>query len=389
MWRWAFAWVVAGCLALLLGTAAVAHPMPESQVWLDTTPDGLTVTLKLPLDRLEVGFGQPLADTPAADLLARHGPALARYLLAHVGARSADGRTGWQAQPPRLQLEGSAPAAELHATLTLRAPAGSDPRTATLLCDVITHELRTHRIRVFLRHDWAAGRLERDGVPLLLGDLGHDRATLALALPEASAGAGWQTLLIDGARHIAEGTDHLLFLLVLMLAAPLLRTPDGRDWGDARAPRDAVRQPVRVVTGFTLGHSLTLALGSTGIVRVPVQPVEVLVAASIVVGAWHAWRPLRFGSEVGMAAGFGLVHGLAFSASLNGAGLTVWQHAQALLAFNLGIEAVQVLLALLVMPGLLWLAHHRPEGYAGLRRITAGAAAALALFWSLQRVGLF
>ncbi len=129
--------------------------------------------------------------------------------------------------------------------------------------------------------------------------------------------------------------------------------------------------------------------GEPGIVRVPVQPVEVLVAASIAVGAWHAWRPLRFGSEVGMAAGFGLVHGLAFSASLDGAGLTAWQHAQALMAFNLGIEAVQVLLALLVMPGLLWLAHHRPEGYAGLRRITAGAAAALALFWSLQRVGLF
>jgi hypothetical protein len=123
----------AALLGLLFGlwaALAAAHPMPERRVWIDTTPAGLQLTLQLPLNRLEFAFGQPLSEH-ADTVLAQHGQALSRYLLQHVGARS--GNQGWQALRPQLKVVGSDASAELEAVLELRAPAGADKRSPTLV----------------------------------------------------------------------------------------------------------------------------------------------------------------------------------------------------------------------------------------------------------------
>ena len=88
-----------------------------------------------------------------------------------------------------------------------------------------------------------------------------------------------------------------------------------------------------------------------------------------------------------MALGFGLIHGFAFSASLSGAGLTAGQQALALLAFNLGIEAMQLGLLSVVMPLLLWLSRSGGAAYSRVRRVVSAAGGALALVWVVQRLG--
>lgn len=370
-----------GLLLACSAAQAVAHPMPESRVWIHTTPGGIDVTLQLPLDRLEFAFGQPLADQ-AETVLARHGEALAAYLLQHVGARS-DG-LGWQVFRPRLKVRGQGGAAELEAVMELRAPAGADPRAPVLLYDVITHEVRTHRVQVFLRNDWRGGYAGQP--PLPLGELSYGHNSLAVPLEPAHAGASVRQLLKGGAVHIAEGTDHLLFLLMLLLVAPL--TAQAGRWSALRPVRQALRQTTLVITAFTLGHTVTLVLGSSGVLTPPSQPVEVAVAATIAIAAMHAWRPLFAHAEAWMALGFGLIHGMAFSASLSGAGLTPWQHAQALFAFNLGIEAMQLLALAAVMPPLLMLGRMRPLLYGAARRTAAVLACALALAWIAERLGV-
>lgn len=371
--------------AALCGTVARAHPMPESRAWLDTTAAGARLTLQLPLNRLEFAFGQPLADKPG-QVLPQHADALARYLLQHVGARSAAGgwQAGWQVLRPQLQVHGDDGSAELQAVLELRAPPGADARRFTLLLDAVTHEVRTHRIQVFLRQDWAGG--QAGAAPLHLGDLDTAHTSLPVSLPAASdsAGASLAALFKLGAAHIAEGTDHLLFLLALLIVAPL--QAQGRRWGQARAPGSALKRVAGVVTAFTAGHSLTLALGSTGVLRIDAQVVEVGVALSIIVAALHAWRPLLRRGELLMAAGFGLLHGLAFAAGLYGAGLSTAQHAQALLAFNLGIEALQLLVVLVALPPLLMLLQTTPAGYARLRKLAAAVTAVAATGWLMQRL---
>lgn len=378
--RRAAAWL-AGLLLVLLGPApAAAHPMPESRLWIDTAPRGVVLTLQLPLNRLELAYGQPLSAAPR-QVLEKHAEGLSRYLLQHVGARS--GAAGWQALRPRLTVTGSdAASGELEAVLDLRAPAGADPRVFTLLYDAVTHEVRTHRGLAYLRNDWAAGHVGEP--PRLLGVVDAERNALPVALDEAHVGSSVMRLFDHGARHIAEGTDHLLFLLTLLLVAPL--TAVGHRWAGVRPVRPAVGRLLAVVTAFTLGHSLTLALGSTGVVSLPAQWVEVAVAASIVVAGAHALRPLASRGEILMAGGFGLLHGLAFAASLSGAGLTPWQHAQALLAFNLGIEAMQLAVVACVMPPLLVLAQAAPRRYAALRAGTGLLAAAAATSWIVERL---
>ncbi|MHA6833692.1 HupE/UreJ family protein [Ralstonia pseudosolanacearum] len=370
-----------GLIGMLWAVLAVAHPMPESRVWIDTTPSGLKLTLQLPLNRLEYGFGQPLADLPGT-VLARHSEALSRYLLRHVAVRSY-GRS-WQASPPQLTVVGTDASAELEAVMELRAPDDASRRAPALVYDAITHEVRTHRVQVFLRSDWAGGFANQP--PLLLGELSHGHDRLPVPLEPARTGASVLRLLQEGSLHIAEGTDHLLFLLMLLVVAPLAAS--GHRWSRVRPVRQALRHTALVVTAFTVGHTITLVLGNLGLVSVPARPVEVAVAATIAVAAWHAWRPLFARAEVWMALGFGCIHGMAFSASLSGAGLTPWQHAQALLAFNLGIEAMQLAAVVVIMPPLLVLVRTQPARSATLRRGVSAIVGALALAWLIERLGL-
>ncbi|MFI6035545.1 HupE/UreJ family protein [Streptomyces sp. NPDC051315] len=103
-------------------------------------------------------------------------------------------------------------------------------------------------------------------------------------------------------------------------------------------------------------RSLTLALAASGVVRVPSQPVETLIALSIAVSAVHATRPLVARGEVLIAAGFGLVHGLAFASLIGDLGLGRGSLVTTLLGFNLGIGLTQLLVVALMMPSLLVLA---------------------------------
>jgi hypothetical protein len=372
---------------LLWASLALAHPMPESQVWIDTTPGGMRLTAQLPLNRLEFSFGRNLTAEPGT-VLARYGDALASYLLMHVGARS--GGVGWQVLRPTLQVAGSGPMAELQASFEMRAPPGTDLRSPELLYDIITHEVRTHRVQVFLRNDWQGGFVGQ--APLLLGEMRYGQASLPLSFASAVPGASMWRLFREGVGHIAAGSDHLLFLLMLMLAIPMaapLAAAGGR-WRGLRPHGQTVRHTAAVITAFTLGHSATLVLGSTGLLAVPAQPVEVAVAVTIALAALHAWRPPlgpRYArAEAWMALCFGLVHGMAFSASLSGAGLSAWQHAQALFAFNLGIETMQLIALALVLPPLLMLGGARPALLAALRQGLAAVAGLVALAWIAGRL---
>lgn len=184
-----------------------------------------------------------------------------------------------------------------------------------------------------------------------------------------------------GMRHIAEGTDHLLFLLALLLPAPLLAS--GHRWAARATVRRSLLQILRIVTAFTLGHSLTLALATFGIVRLPSRPVEVLIAVSILVSAIHAIRPIFPGREAAIAAFFGLIHGLAFASALEELGVSGWYRLVSLFGFNLGIESMQLLVVAAVLPSLLLLS--RTQLYVVVRLGGAIFAASASAAWIAER----
>ncbi|MEU8661494.1 HupE/UreJ family protein [Actinoplanes philippinensis] len=373
-------------LVFLGAKPAAAHPMPHSVVVLDVHETSVTASLELPAGDLAAASGI------ATDLPARAAEVQA-YLAAHVRPAGADG-AAWAVtvgDPELTAAEQTAtgPYQEVAVEVELTPPTGGDVRHFTLGYDVIVHKVVTHTTLVSVRQDWAAGQITEGGETEQVGVIAIDNRTMTVPQLTVDLGAGssWRgflAMLRLGGLHILEGTDHLLFLLILLLPAPLIARR-GR-WTGLAGPRRAVRRIGGITLAFTLGHSAALVLSALARVEIPARPVEVFIAMSILIGAAHAVRPLFPGREALVAGLFGLGHGMAFSFTLAGLRLSTGQLTLSLLGFNLGIELVQLLLVALALPALLALARLPVQPW--LRIGGAALTGAAAVGWVLDRLGV-
>jgi hypothetical protein len=340
--------VMAPCLAW-------GHPMPNSAVVLRFHRTEIDVELTLPIDELAIGWDKPLP-RDAGRTVREYGEKLKDYIREHVHATAPDGR------PWTLTVQGVIPVDEqepdVRVTLTMIPPPGAPVDQLTFHYDAIFHHLITHRAVVTLESDWRNGVIGDE--PVLLGTMRDTEASMAIDRSGGSWFLGFAAMFRLGTHHIAEGTDHLLFLLALILPAPLVAA--GGRWGGYAGARTAFGRIIKVVTAFTVGHSITLVLGAMGWARLPGAVVESAIALSILVSAVHALVPIFRGREVYIAGGFGLVHGLAFAATLTGFGFDPLTLVSSVLGFNLGIEAFQLLVIVATMPWLVVLARSRVYG---------------------------
>jgi HupE / UreJ protein len=344
--------------ALLLMAAvrpAWGHPMPNSAVVLRLHRGGIDAELTLPISELAVGWEKPLP-RDAVRTVRHFGEQLQDYVRAHVRPSALDGRPWTVTVREVIPVVEQEP--DVRVALTMTPPPGAPADRLTFGYDVIFHHLITHTAVVTLASDWRNGVMGEE--PVLLGTMRDTNAAIVIDQSGGSWFRGFAAMFRLGARHIAEGTDHLLFLLALILPAPLVAA--GGRWGGYAGGGTALRRIVKVVTAFTLGHSVTLVLGALGWARLPGAVVESAIALSILVSAVHALVPIFRGREVFIAGGFGLVHGLAFAATLSGFGFDPWMLVSSVLGFNLGIEAFQLLVILAAMPGLVLLARSRVYG---------------------------
>ena len=378
--------IVVFCTALRPATAT-AHQMPSSAVILDFSHVAVSAELILPLQELELGFKQPLLEHPE-QVLPKYGPALKDYLLAHVHPVAPDGRP-WSVEVGDMTVKMSEQPFDLVVRLDMRPPAGAPVRRFKLNYDVIAHEVISHKAFVFIRNDWDEARFQPAGhvpaTPEAVGLIRYLVYSVDINRTDGSFWRGFGSVVAQGGRHIAEGLDHLLFLFALLLPAPLLSA--GRRWGAFRGLKGSFVQLLKIVTAFTIGHSLTLLIGGMGWLRLPQQPVEVLIAVSILVSAIHAIRPIFAGKEAWVAGGFGLVHGLAFSTTIAQFGFSTWSLVVTILGFNLGIELMQIAVVVVVVP--LLILSSRSRKYTPVRLTGAALAGAAALFWIGVRVGFW
>ena len=366
-------------LLLLLGAIpASAHLTPNSEVRLDFGRSFVAAEIVIPTSEISYALGLSLpAET--GPLPAPLDATLRAYLAPRFAVRAPDGRP-WRVTLTGLSIVNDGAAPDLHVTADLHPPAGAPTRSFDLAYSAVIDRISNHFVMVVSRLDFAAGRLADE--PQIIGGLqGNDR-TIRVDRGPGSAMRGFGSAIRLGMHHIAEGHDHLLFLFALLLPAPLIAA--GRRWAGYGGVRLTARRLTAVVTAFTIGHSLTLLGGAFLGWKLPAQPVEVLIAVSILVSAIHALRPLFAGREMFVAGGFGLVHGLAFATLIGHFGLEPLQKAQAILGFNLGIEIVQLGVVAAVLPGLLLLA--RTRAYQPFRIGAASFAAIAACAWIVERV---
>ena len=349
--------------------------MYQSAVMLDFHAHSVDVEMQIPPSRLGAVLGQPLT---SRDMVADQG-VLATYILDRFHAYS-PGKAAWTTRLVGPILWGTADGAPyLDVHLVLTPPEGVAVRAVVIDDDVITDSLPAHAILVSVRSDWENSTFANE--PDLVGILNGEQRSIEIDRSSGNWMHGFASVFHLGVRHIAEGTDHLLFLLALLLPASLL--PRGVRWAEPASIRRSLAQILKIVTAFTLGHSLTLALAASGVVHVPAKPIEVLIALSILVSAIHAIRPLFPGREAFIAGGFGLIHGLAFASTLAELGLHRWERVASILAFNLGIEAMQLLVVVCVMPSLMLLS--RTRAYTPFRIVGACFAGLAASGWIVNR----
>ncbi|MEO8506557.1 MAG: HupE/UreJ family protein [Betaproteobacteria bacterium] len=217
------------------------------------------------------------------------------------------------------------------------------------------------------------------------GILSVDAPVQQFVLAELSRREQFADYLKEGVLHIWMGFDHVLFLLSLLLPAVLVRSlVPGATWTGAPTFRHAFWDVFRVVTAFTVAHSITLSLAALGVVSLPSRLVESAIAASVVLAALNNVRPVVFGGRWIIAFAFGLIHGFGFASVLADLGLPRDSLLLALVAFNVGVELGQLAIVAVFLP----IAYALRDTWLYRRVILAGGSllvAALAALWLAER----
>jgi len=168
--------------------------------------------------------------------------------------------------------------------------------------------------------------------------LGPERPAYSIAFG-GGATSGFFSFLRLGIEHIVSGRDHLLFLAVLLM--PALGAVRRRGiWA-------SLVEAGALLSLFTAAHAVTVTLAALSVIEVPARMSEAAIAFSIAVTAADNIRPFLGGRRGVIAFGFGLIHGLGFASALGPLALRGWALIAALAGFNLGIELVQLTLALI------------------------------------------
>jgi len=347
--------------ALLWSGVGSAHPLDDSR--LSITVDGVTLDLRWEISLRDldamVDLDRDRDNRISAEEHQAGRAAIEHYVRPHLRIDDAEGRVCEGAQPAEQSFvrrdDGS------FVTLRYALSCSVLPRRIGIAYDLFAKEHPAPLTFVTVtagERVWA--EVMTDDRRSLVIDLGH------------SGAVGFVGFFLSGTAHMLEGIDHLLFLAVLLL--PLMLT------GDRRPARRLV-EAAKTLTAFTLAHGLTLWLAALGLVAIPSRLVESVIALSIAATALDNIRPFLGRRRWLVAFGFGLVHGLGFASALGPLALPPLELALSLFAFNLGLEAAQLGVAI---PALL-------AGYAlsGSRRtlLPLGSAAAgiVAIVWFAER----
>ena len=369
-------------LWLLGGGAAHAHRPGESYLFLQVHDERVEGRVEIALADVELAVGLDTDGDGAVSTgeFADGAQALRTYIVERVRL-SLDGVShALDLTPPRVQtsLLGRYAVGEFEIT-GVPAP----PRRVGVTYGLLFAESPGHKGFLILEYNAHTGETNNTEAVSLVFTPSRREQTLDLGAADRIGEV--LRFVEEGVWHIWIGLDHILFLIALLLPAVLVH--DGTRWLPTPTFRTAFWNVARIVTLFTLAHSVTLCLAGLGIVSLSPRVVESVIALSIAFVALNnllRWFPERNGWIV---SGFGLFHGFGFASVLGHLGLQQGSLLAPLLGFNLGVELGQVAILLLAFPVLYGLRRSRAYVtvvlYGGSILLTMVAA-----YWCVQRMGL-
>ena len=364
--------------------------MPNSIVLLKVHEKNISGEIQLPLGELQSAIGLGVNDN-STNLVNRLGGTIRAYLLQHIHPISFDNKP-WGVNIGNMHVVETSNKLtgdykELIVNFSMQPPQYTDLRNFYFNYDVIVHQVVTHKILLSIKQDWQQGITREDSTLQEVGAIEMDIPTGKIKPFQVSlqAGSNWQgfkNMVSLGVSHIWGGTDHILFILTLLLPAMLLA--EKKRWTAFIGTKNSFINLLKIITAFTIGHSLTLLLGSMQWINLPTKPIETLIAITILISAFHAFRPIYPKKELLIAGGFGLIHGLAFAETLTNLQLSTKQMILSIFGFNIGIELMQLFIILMTFPILILL--NKTRYYPQIRQIGAIIMMILAFSWMVERI---
>lgn len=374
-------------LAFLMGKQAKAHSFPDSKVEIYIQQNSLFLQFKTPLEILN------LASKLQVDTLldAKEVDSIKSYFLKHISAFD-QLQSKWDLSFGKVFIQKTdylsfGKYQEIVVEMYLTPSKKESLKSFSFFCDAITHQIVNQSTFLIIKQDIENGIFESNAreVGIINVDFRTNKILpVKIELGKGGKYNGFKNMVVLGMQHIREGTDHLLFLLVLLL--PALLIVDQKQWCAFAGTKQSLIKLINIITSFTIGHSITLLFGALGWASLPTQPVEIVIAISILVSAIHAIKPIFYGKEIFIAGGFGLIHGLAFASVLANLHLDTLGLVISILGFNLGIEFMQLLVVVLVIPCLILLA--KTAYYKYVRLIGAVFAVIASIIWILERASI-
>ncbi|MDA1274218.1 MAG: HupE/UreJ family protein [Verrucomicrobia bacterium] len=331
-----FSPLIRGFLLILVSISLYAHQFSES--YLGVAVKGKSVLGHWDIALRDLVHVLPLAENAenAAtwEELGVEDSAVADYAKAHVRFKINDVERLLLVtkRSIRLFVDGA------YAVIEFEVENPLDPYTVEFEYSAIFDQDPQHRCLYLLE---SAGG---DETGVLTGD--HRSQHFELSKPDVLR--QFKEFVVQGVWHIWMGFDHVLFLLALLLPSVLRR--EDRRWQPVEAFRPAAINVVKIVTAFTVAHTITLTLASLELVKLPSRPVEAAIALSVAVAAGNNIFPFFKGRGWLVAFGFGLVHGFGFASVLRELGLPPSSLARALVGFNIGVEAGQLAIVAVFLP---------------------------------------
>jgi len=238
-----------------------------------------------------------------------------------------------------------------------------------------------HTGLLIIEYNWKAGIHNNESLPSLFFDSSNTEDTVNLS--EGSLMTGFIGMVKQGVWHIWIGIDHILFLFALILPSVIRRNdelspqpdkafsvvtpvailnPSKAYWMPVEKFKPAFMYILKIVTFFTISHTITLGLAASQIILLPSRLVESIIALSIALAAYHNIQPIFKGKEWVIAFIFGLFHGFGFASVLSE--LRVGEYlGLTLFGFNLGVELGQVVVIIILFPILFFLRKSKSYNY--------------------------
>ncbi|MEO1524274.1 MAG: HupE/UreJ family protein [Planctomycetota bacterium] len=369
--------------AITTGLPVFAHAVGESYVWLNVEENRFSGRVEINLDdiREKLGINVPTAESDGdqrQSVLEANREAILKYVEEHFQITDNGSRVPVTYDPVRIrdltEEEGN------YARYDYVTPPGTVPDSITLRNSLFCEGDPLHRSLVCIEKNAKSGQeFEGEFVAMVFGSHNPEQE---LDLTNIDSLLRPRDFVWQGVLHIWIGTDHILFIVALLLPAVLIRK-EGK-WEPVPNFKDAFFSILKIVTIFTVAHSITLSLAALGLIDLESRLVESVIALSIILVAANTIRP-KFNDKTWLIIfGFGLFHGMGFASVMSDLPFRMIHLVKVLIGFNVGVELGQLAIVAVIFP-IIYLMRSLPLYQPAVLKAGSAFIGLIACVWFIER----